>query len=72
MLWAVGPIPPGSPQKLNRRPDSFESLDARAALPQNCSGMTLILFWSFGNSPTVPALTHKSAMGVWAHGRGWQ
>jgi len=40
--------------KINRRPDSFESLDARAALPQNCSLVTLRVLRRNGNSPSVP------------------
>jgi hypothetical protein len=42
------------PAKINRRPDSCESLDARAALPQNCSLTTLSAMIHFGNSTSVP------------------
>jgi hypothetical protein len=46
-----------SPQKLNGRPDSCESPDARAALPQNCS-RTKIRLRPFGvNSTSVPETT---------------
>src|SRR5271169_3902864 len=61
--------------KINRRPDSFESLDARAALPQNCSLIKLRATPFLGNGPSVPAsptnvpparyLTESPAMVDW-------
>jgi len=48
-------------EKLNRRPDSRESLDARAALPQNCSPTKLIAGTAKVNSTYVPELTHRCA-----------
>ena len=49
-------------QKFNRRPDSFESLDARAALPQNCSPIKLNPLRLGGNSTSVPELAHQRAI----------
>ena len=56
--WRIG----NNAQKFNRRPDSFESLDARAALPQNCSPIKLNPLRIRGNSTSVPELAHQRAM----------
>jgi hypothetical protein len=52
------------PVKFNRRPDSFESADARAALPQNCSIAKLDASPKYVNGTTVPEPTHQSATGI--------
>src|SRR2546426_12346278 len=49
-------------QKINRRPDSCESLDARAALPQNCSGTKLNAGTCDVNSTDVPEVAHRRAI----------
>ena len=48
--------------KINRRPDPFESMDARAALPQNCSSTKLNAPGLCENSTEVPAFTHQGAI----------
>src|SRR5919109_2843490 len=53
------------PQKFNRRPDSCESLDARAALPQNCSKTKLIAGSLDVNSTDVPEVAHRRAIRAW-------
>jgi hypothetical protein len=42
------------PQKLRSAPDSCESRDARTALPQNCSLITLLNRFALGNYTSVP------------------
>src|SRR6266566_9297858 len=51
-------------QKINRRPDSCESLDARAALPQNCSGTKLNAGTYDVNSTDVPEMAHRCAIRI--------
>jgi hypothetical protein len=46
-------------KKINRRPDSFESADARAALPQNCSPNKVNRLSPGVNSTSVPAQSTK-------------
>jgi hypothetical protein len=51
-----------TPGKINRRPDSCESLDARAALPQNCSGIKLNAGTYDVNSTDVLEVAHRCAI----------
>jgi hypothetical protein len=49
-------------RKIKRASDSRESLDARAALPQNCSNRRLRCLAIHGNGTDVLQLAHQGAI----------